>query len=493
MSKVFARTLRLLPIPVALAVAAIAMQATSRPATAPSTAFGAVGRWITYPDGRVFIPHGLNSVVTAPPYYNDRLSVADARFLANEGFTALRLAVLPEALEPTVGAIDAGYVDRFAEQTALLGRDGIATVLDLNQDRYASICAGDGFPSWAVVGTCADDLALSGVAAWRAFWDNTAAADEVGIQDHYLGWWKVIASRFAGSRSLLGYDLLNEPKVVDDTTLAGLWQRSLGAVRAADKQHVGFIEPRDPAHPGFDQSFAAGTGFTGHVYCAKTLWKELARRLPSRAEIAGCIRDDAVMLGRQLAYATSAGQAYLVGEFGASGELREQRALVDAMGTRFVPWLGYAYNAARDSSGGVSQGILRDESRHGSEANAKQAKLDALVVPYPMAVAGTPRSWRFDRSARTVTFRYSTQRVGGGSFAGAPPTVVFIPQRVYRTGYAVRVTGARVASKPTSPWLKLVADRGAGSVSVTIRPRQGSTTLTPLQVDQCGFDLGHCG
>ena len=32
-------------------------------------AFGGSGRWLTYADGRVFVPHGLNLVVTKPPYY----------------------------------------------------------------------------------------------------------------------------------------------------------------------------------------------------------------------------------------------------------------------------------------------------------------------------------------------------------------------------------------------------------------------------------------
>jgi hypothetical protein len=30
-------------------------------------------------------------------------------------------------------------------------------------------------------------------------------------------------------------------------------------------------------------------------------------------------------------------------------------------------------------------------------------------------------------------------------------------------------------------------------VHVTIAPRTGSRTLTPIQVDRCGYDLGRCG
>jgi endoglycosylceramidase len=486
--------LLLLAVVLTTAVAATGFAFRAAPGAHAATAgFGSTGRWLTYADGRVFVPHGVNTIVTSAPYYNDRLTAADARFLAGEGFTAVRVAVLPSALEPTPGKIDATYVRRFVAQAALLARYGIATLVDLNQDRFAEACGGDGFPAWAVIGGCGDNPAYSGVNAWDAFWTDEPAPDEVGLQAHYDAWWRTLAKAFAGTSSLLGYDLLNEPKAVDEAQLGALWSRAIAVVREHDAAHVAFVEARDQSAPGFPVRFPARTGFTGHVYCATTLLLELAGGTPSKRETQDCVEDDATMLKRQLAYANRAGLAYLVGEFGASDELVEQRALVDAMGARFVPWLVYAYNGSRDSSGASPQGLLRDERKHGSQANAKQAKLDALVVPYPLAVAGTPTTWRFDRGSRQVTFTYATKRAGGGSFAQARPTVVFVPKRVYPSGYAVSVSGARVTSSPTAPWLQLVAARGASSVRVTIRPRSGSTTLTPLQANRCGFALRACG
>lgn len=488
--------LRLLLLAVVVAAAAVvtghALRSPSD-AGAATSGFHAAGRWIVYPDGRVFVPHGVNTIVTSPPYYNDRLTAADARFLAGEGFTAVRVAVLPSALEPTPGKLDLAYARRFVAQAALLARYGIATLIDLNQDRYAVSCAGDGFPEWATIGGCADDPQLSGVAAWNAFWRNDDAPDGVGLRDHYLTWWRTLARLLASSPGVLGYDLMNEPKALDDATLADLWRDAVDAVRSVDRGHVAFTEVRDPALPALPGSFPADTGFTGHVYCATTLLLELAGGTPSANETRGCVEDDTTMLGRQLAFARKAGLAFLVGEFGASDELVEQRALVDAMGSRFVPWLVYAYNGSRDSSGASPQGMLRDERRHGSQANAKQAKLAALVVPYPMAVAGTPQQWSYDRASRRVAFSYATTRAGGGTLARGLQTVVFVPKRVYPTGYTAEATGARVVSAPTAPWLRLVADPGAATVRVTIRPRAGSTTRTPLEANRCGFALRRCG
>jgi endoglycosylceramidase len=477
----------------AVALAAAAAGDADGVAAAPAGTFGSTGRWITYPDGRVFVPHGFNTVVTRAPFANTWFGAADARFLAGLGFTAVRVAILPEALEPEPGRLDTAYVQRFVDQARLLARYGISTLVALNQDRYAQECGGDGFPAWAVLERCTPATPLESEGPWRPFWANAAAPDGVGLQEHLLGWWRLIAGRFAGIRGVLGYDLLNEPKAPDDGTLDELWRSAIDAVRAADRAHVTFVESRDPAHPASISKLPSGTGYTGHIYCPATLEPGLAGKTPPQAAIAGCIRANATTLARQVAFATRERRALLVGEFGASDELREQTALVDAMAAAFVPWTVYAYSARLDSSGAPPQSLLRDERKPGSLANAKTKKLDALVVPHPIAVGGTPRSWRYDRRTRRVAFSYSTARVGGGRFSGRPQTTVFVPARVYPTGYTATASGGRIVSKPTAPWLGVVANPGARIVRVTIRPRRRSTTQTPLEVGQCGFDLGRCG
>jgi endoglycosylceramidase len=118
----------------------------------------------------------------------------------------------------------------------------------------------------------------------------------------------------------------------------------------------------------------------------------------------------------------------------------------------------------------AAQGLRVNENLPGSERNAKQAKLDALVTPYALATAGTPRSWSFDRKTATTSYSYRTSCVGGGSFAPGTQTIIFVPERQYPHGYAVRTYGARVVSGPQAPWLRLTADPGATIVRITITP-----------------------
>jgi len=56
--------------------------------------------------------------------------------------------------------------------------------------------------------------------------------------------WEVVADRFKGQRSLLGYDILNEPVLGEKSTdiLKHFYKEALKRIRAIDKQHIIFLE-----------------------------------------------------------------------------------------------------------------------------------------------------------------------------------------------------------------------------------------------------------
>jgi endoglycosylceramidase len=47
--------------------------------------------------------------------------------------------------------------------------------------------------------------------AFDNFWANKPVSDGIGVQDHYANMWKHVASRFAGNKAVIGYDIMNEP------------------------------------------------------------------------------------------------------------------------------------------------------------------------------------------------------------------------------------------------------------------------------------------
>ena len=53
--------------------------------------------------------------------------------------------------------------------------------------------------------------------AFEAFWSNTA-----GLQDKFIDYWRVVATKFANNSNILGYDIINEPfaaNLYKDSTL----------------------------------------------------------------------------------------------------------------------------------------------------------------------------------------------------------------------------------------------------------------------------------
>ena len=114
----------------------------------------------------------------------------------------------------------------------------------------------------------------------------------------------------------------------------------------------------------------------------------------------------------------------------------------------------------------MHQGLLRTAGR---PTSAKQGKLDALAVPYAVAIAGTPARTDLHRSRRTYSLRYRSVAVPGARLARGASTVILIPSRMYPRGYRARVRGGRVRSARHARWLTITA-ASRRSVTVTVTP-----------------------
>ncbi|WP_293060063.1 cellulase family glycosylhydrolase, partial [Mycobacterium sp.] len=67
----------------------------------------------------------------------------DAAFLAANGFNVVRLGVQWAGVEPEPGVIDYAYLASIAQTVQTLEDHGIYVVLDMHQDNYSSVFAGD--------------------------------------------------------------------------------------------------------------------------------------------------------------------------------------------------------------------------------------------------------------------------------------------------------------------------------------------------------------
>ena len=229
--------------------------------------------------GRQVLLRGVNVIGWGDYYQADpdlapTIDISDADWdgMAALGFSVVRLIVSWSALEPSEGEYDEAYIEQLHEAVDAASSRGIYVILDMHQDAWGKYIATpedhecpdglepaigwDGAPEWATITdnteTCRNpgsrESALAVRTAFSNFYD-----DRDGIRTAFVAARAHLAASFADDAGVAGYDLLNEPNVVEATTeLQPKYDELLGelisAIRASETdaggfEHVMFVEP----------------------------------------------------------------------------------------------------------------------------------------------------------------------------------------------------------------------------------------------------------
>ncbi|WP_405852529.1 cellulase family glycosylhydrolase [Streptomyces sp. NBC_00090] len=434
---------------------------------------GHEGRWLTDDQGRVVTVHGVNMVYKKPPYFPAAggFGEKDARFLAENGFNAVRLGFAWNAVEPRPGVYDDEYIEKIRQTQQLLARHHIYSLVDSHQDAFnESVGASwSGFPDWA---TYADGFPVqpnpgfplvyftspAQNQTWANFWRDRAAPDGVGLQEHYAAMWAHVAQRFTDQPYVLGYDLINEPwpgweyptcfpkgcPRFETGVLAPFEAKVMNAIRGVDRNHLLFYEPsltNDFGTPNWmpNPTGDPKAGMSFHDYCL--------------GQVDTCVTNG-------LERSAAEGVVGVVTEFGATKDATKLSALADRFDANMASWM--FWSQAQDQT-----------PDHPQEPPTGPHLMDPSIVrPYPRAVAGTPQQWQYDSTTGTFTLRYSTCRADSGQpFAPGARTEVFLPQSNYPGGYRVESQGADVVSSPDARLLQLTTSPGQDTVQVTVERR----------------------
>jgi endoglycosylceramidase len=434
------------------------------------------GRWITDAEGRVLLLHGVNMVNKDPPYYPSAagFSDADAAWLADNGFRAVRVGILATGLMPTPGVVDTGYIENVAATVELLAKHEVYALLDFHQDGWGPSVGNDGFPAWATLtGSAVNDTSATFPLyyeqnpalqqAFQSFWDDAKGPDGNGLEEDYAAMFGAVAKRFAGEPYVLGYDLFNEPwpgttwmdclndasgcPSLDKSELGPAYAKALAAIRAAGDQHLVLGEPWNTFNLGYTTTSMplpggdASAGMSFHVY-------------PLLTSQAPAVASNAV------AWSEETGGALLNTEWGATDDVVTLTSLVQALNEALVPWMFWSFCCELVPSLGEAPGGM----------NLDASTASVLVQPYPLAVAGVPRALNVDPSARTLSFTWSTDRAGGGSFKEGTVTSFEVPALMYPDGYTATAKDGWVTSAPCAPLLTVAAKPGASTVTVDVSP-----------------------
>jgi endoglycosylceramidase len=482
----------------ATAAASATTSATASSAVLPAAPIGHAGRWITDATGKVVLVSGVNMVNKLTPYTPaaDGFDSADAAFLADNGLDAVRVGVLWEALEPQPGVFNDSYLASIESTVNMLGSYGIVSLLDFHQDMFNEEFQGEGEPAWAIddddlpifpeLGFSANYFLMPALqATYDNFWDN-ATVDGEGLQDWYAGAVQHVAAYFNDNPNVLGYDLFNEPSpgtailscfVPDvgcpslDSELTSFYTLVDQSVRQVNTSALLFGEPWLSFDIGIPSSLGstgdAEQGFSFHDYCPfDSVSTELDFACPP-------FNDD--VFANADAVSERTGDALLLTEFGATDDASVLSDVIAGAEQAQVGWLQWAFCDCGDpTTSSSSEGLVNDVSDPPTGTNVNTSMLDALAVPHPELVAGTPDSYGYDTSTSVFTLTYSTERADGtGAFPSGSQTSVAVPATEYPDGYAVAVSGGTVVS--AGGILDIASCPGATTVTVSVQPGSGTT------------------
>jgi endoglycosylceramidase len=468
--------------------------ATPPPVTASAATLpvGNTGTWLTDADGRVVVLHGVNQVFKVPPYEPsaDGFDDDDAAFLAANGFTAVRLGVIWAAVEPQPGVYDDSYLDSIAASVQTLAAHGILALLDFHQDLYNEQFQGEGAPAWATQSGGLPNPAAgfpfnyfvnpAEDHAWDAFWKNAPASDGVGLQTRYMNAWAHVAARFAGTPSVLGYEVINEPWPgtlwegcavpligcpLFDHKMTAFYQQVANAIRAVDPNKTVWIEP-NTLFSTVDANNVTKVndphiGWSFHDYCA--IESELHTNT-----LCPLLDNTTVAFAKQ--YATKNQVPWLLTEFGATSDLPNLASVISIADKNMLGWTEWAYTGNdKTSSSPDGQALVLDPSQPPTGANVLTDKLKVLAEPYPQVVAGTPTSWSFTKGVFALAYK-TARAAGGGNFAAGSVTSIAAPAIQFPHGYAVTVTGGNVTSAANAITLQIASNAGASTITVKVTP-----------------------
>ncbi|MHB8263337.1 MAG: cellulase family glycosylhydrolase [Acidimicrobiales bacterium] len=446
------------------------------------------GRWLTDAAGRVLLLHGVNVVEKHPPYYPSAFgfNLADAKWLAANGFDVVRLGVLPTGAMPTPGQISQSYFSHLATTVEQLASYNVLTLLDVHQDGYGPSVGSDGFPAWMTLTAGAVNnhapfpaYYISNPAvkqAFQSFWDNRTGPGGKGLQQDYAAMIGALAATFARVSSVLGYDVLNEPwpgntwlpclspsgcPSLDRSELAPFYARADHAIRSKDHTHLVFVEPFVLFNFGDSPTTIplAGndplSGLSFHVYPSPFSLSKVSS-----------------VISHAVSWSHTTGGALLDTEWGATANPAIITSESSVLDSALIPWIYWPFmGCSVGCSAGSAVGVIGTLSSPPSGANLHTSVTAALVQPHPLAVAGTPRSFAYDAASHIMHFSWSSARAGGGQFPPGTVTSIQVPLLDEPHGYSVRVSGAKVASKQCARMLTLTAISGSTrTASVTITP-----------------------
>lgn len=397
----------------------------------------------------------------APPFEEALAGYADR--LVEWGINVARVPFSWEALEPEPGRIDTAWLDRYVALVRALGERDIRVLVEFHQDVFNRAFCGDGFPDWTLPPGplptppgCrywfSGYQSQPGVqAAFDRFW-----ADEDGIQTAFDAMWRRMALTLWQEPNVIGFEIMNEPAsgTADPDAwavevLAPFYARMAASIRSVAPGALVFVGPSGgdalSAQTSLPRPDVPDLVFAPHFFVPSVV-------LQGHWDGGG---DIAAALARWSAVGGGWNAPVFLGAFGVPPEglavdyLEQHYAALDVLGMHATVW---EYS--------LSEHVWNDEAMNLVTPDGRAyPTLDAVVRPYPAAVAGEVTLFAYDAQTRVAELRYRAERDGISELR--------LPQRVWPDGPRVRLDPEQGCFELSGDRLRIKA-RWGGEVVVRV-------------------------
>lgn len=465
-----------------------AAPASADPEEVPVPQLQRDGRYLVDEHGRLVIVHGLNFVWKRAPYVPPNtpagFTAADADWLHEHGFNGARLGVLWPGVNPTApGVVDPTYFEKWDRVVDLMADKGIWMQFDMHQDMWHETYGGEGVPDWAVKRPLPWSLfPYQKVPFPFGYWTPEVStvfdnfwANKGGLLDHWVTYWKQVATHYKDQPYSMGYDLINEPwagiewpscilgcSLTYYKELQPAQDKALAGIRSVDPTNIVWYEPQQLSSGLLLQTYLKAVpgeqnlGLSWHNYCSATFAESTG--LPLNAT-ESCKGFTANRQAHALDQAARMNAVPLMSEWGATDNVRALEIDADAADANTMGWLYWAYKRWDDpTTADTKQGLFFDDA---DLSTTKDAKIRQLVRTYPQATAGHGLSYKYNPATGVFTMSFT------GDASIDAPTRIFVSPITAPNGYTVTASTGTVSKNGS--YVDLATDTD-GPVQVTITP-----------------------